>query len=131
MRSRSLITSLMTLANYSGEALLPWGMMSHWKSRVEIQKAVSGMMSLSMGIWWDEDVEQGKYASFSQGIKDLVDAGGGELAQRADGVDLVVVHRYSDDQGYGRGNTPFFINGFEPLGRVTVYLTDKHTFGSE
>ena len=39
-------------------------------------------------------VEQGKHAFFSQGIKDIVDAGDGELAQGADGVMLLVVHCY-------------------------------------
>ena len=41
-------------------------------------------------------VEQGKFTPFSQEIKELFDAGDGELAQGADGVELLVVHRYPD-----------------------------------
>ena len=41
-------------------------------------------------------VEQGNFASFCQGIKDLVDAGDGELPQEDDGMELFVVHRYLD-----------------------------------
>ena len=36
-------------------------------------------------------VEQGEYASFSQGIEDLVDVGDGKLFKGADGVKLFVV----------------------------------------
>ena len=38
-----------------------------------------------------DEVEQGKYASFTQGIEDLVDAGDEELSEGADGVQLLVV----------------------------------------
>ena len=41
-------------------------------------------------------IEQGRYASFSQGIKDLVGVGDGELAQGIDGVELLVADRYPD-----------------------------------
>ena len=30
------------------------------------------------------------------------------------------------DEGYGRGGTPVFIGVFEPLARVTLYLTDEN-----
>ena len=38
-------------------------------------------------------VEQGEDASFAQRIEGLVDAGNGELGERAYGVELLVVHR--------------------------------------
>ena len=34
------------------------------------------------------------------------------------------------DQGYGRGGTPVFTGVFEPLARVTLYLTDENGLGS-
>ena len=34
------------------------------------------------------------------------------------------------DQGYGRGGTPVFTGVFEPLARVTLYLTDGNDLGS-
>ena len=35
-------------------------MTSHLKSRVGVQKAVRGVMSLSMVIWWNEDTRSNK-----------------------------------------------------------------------
>ena len=92
-RSRPLMTSLMTFTNQPGEALLPCGMTSHSKSRLGVQNAVSGMVSLSMVIWWKEEnqVEKGENAAFAQGVQDLVDAGDGKLSEGADGVQLLVV----------------------------------------
>ena len=34
------------------------------------------------------------------------------------------------DQGYGRGGTPDFTGVFEPLARVTLYLTDENGLGN-
>ena len=34
------------------------------------------------------------------------------------------------DQGYGRGGTPVFTDVFEPLARVTLYLTDGNGLGT-
>ena len=34
------------------------------------------------------------------------------------------------DQAYGRGGTPVFTCVFEPLARVTPYLTDENGLGS-
>ena len=34
------------------------------------------------------------------------------------------------DQGYGRGGTLVFTSVFEPLARVTLYLTDENGLGS-
>ena len=39
-----------------------------------------------------DGIEQGKDASFTQGIEDLVDAGDGELSERADGIQLLAIH---------------------------------------
>ena len=36
----------------------------------------------------------------------------------------------TSDQGYGRGGTPIFSGVFEPLARVTLYLTDENGLGS-
>ena len=54
-------------------------------------------------------VEERKCASFSQGIKDLIDAESRELAQGADDVDLLDIHSYPDvtvllgDDDHGAG----------------------------
>ena len=53
-RAKSLMTSSMTLSNQPGEALLPCGITSHSQSRSGVQNAVKEMVSLSMGIWWNE-----------------------------------------------------------------------------
>ena len=37
---------------------------------------------------------------------------------------------FSRDQGYGRGGTPIFTGVFEPLARVTLYLTDENGLGT-
>ena len=42
------------------EALLPLGMTSHSKSRVGVENAVRGMVSLSMVIWWNEDTRSNR-----------------------------------------------------------------------
>lgn len=42
------------------------------------------------------DIEQGEYTPLGRGAKYLVDAGDGGLAKRADGVELLVVHRSPD-----------------------------------
>ena len=34
------------------------------------------------------------------------------------------------DQGYGRGGTPIFSGVFEPVARVTLYLTDENGLGT-
>lgn len=34
------------------------------------------------------------------------------------------------DHDCGMGGTPFFITVFEPLARVTLYLTDQNTLGN-
>ena len=34
------------------------------------------------------------------------------------------------DQGYGRGVTPVFTRVFEPVARVTLYLTDENGLGT-
>ena len=34
------------------------------------------------------------------------------------------------DQGYGRGGTPVFTGVFEPVARVTLYLTDENGLGT-
>ena len=43
---------------------------------------------------------------------------------------VVKQHRHNRlpmvDQGYGRGGTPVFTGVFEPLARVTLYLTDEN-----
>ena len=36
---------------------------------------------------------------------------------------------FGQDQGYGRGGTPIFTGVFEPLARVTLYLTDENGLG--
>ena len=96
-RSRPLMTSLMTLTDQPGEALLPYGIASHSKSRLGVQNAVSGMVSLSMVIWWKETrSKREKNAAFAQGVQDLVDAGDGKLSEGADGVQRLVVDGYSD-----------------------------------
>ena len=33
-------------------------------------------------------------------------------------------------QGYGRGGTPVFTGVFEPVARVTLYLTDENGLGT-
>ena len=35
-----------------------------------------------------------------------------------------------NDQGYGRGGTPVFTSVFEPLARVTLYLTNEDGLGT-
>ena len=50
-RSRPLMTSLMTLTNHPGAALLPCGITSYSKRRVSVQKAVSGIVPLCTVIW--------------------------------------------------------------------------------
>ena len=39
-------------------------------------------------------------------------------------------HKSIQDQGHGRGGTPVFTGLFEPLARVTLYLTDENGLGS-
>ena len=34
------------------------------------------------------------------------------------------------DHGYGRGGTPVFTGVFEPVARVTLYLTDENGLGT-
>ena len=34
------------------------------------------------------------------------------------------------DQGYGRGGTPVFNSVFEPVARVTLFLTDEYRLGT-
>ena len=34
------------------------------------------------------------------------------------------------DRGYGRGDTPVFTGAFEPVARVTLYLTDENGLGT-
>ena len=43
-----------------------------------------------------DEVEQGKCASFTQGIEDLVDAGDGELSEGADGIQLLIIYGDAD-----------------------------------
>ena len=35
-----------------------------------------------------------------------------------------------NDQSYGRGGTPVFTGVFEPVARVTLYLTDENGLGT-
>ena len=55
-----------------------------------------------------------------------VRVGGRSDAYNSWGGSLAVV----DDQGYGRGGTPIFTGVFEPLARVTLYLTDENGLGT-
>ena len=43
---------------------------------------------------------------------------------------MIKIKAYSSDQGYGRGGTPVFTGVFEPLARVTLYLTDEDGLGT-
>ena len=49
------MTSLITLTIQRGAALPPCDVTSHPKSRSSVQKAVRGIVSLSMVIWWQEE----------------------------------------------------------------------------
>ena len=52
--------SLMTLTNHPGEALLPRDLMIHLNTRVGLQNAVTGMMPLSIVIWWKEETRSNR-----------------------------------------------------------------------
>ena len=47
----------MTITNQPGGVLLPYGITSHLQSRSGVQKAVKGMVSLSMVIWWNDETK--------------------------------------------------------------------------
>ena len=56
-QARPLMTSLITLMNQPGEALLPRGVTSHSQRPVGVLNAVRGAVPLFVVIWWNEETK--------------------------------------------------------------------------